>query len=106
MKKILITAAIACLPLFAIAANKTNVHGTADTATTNTRVILVQPSTKYVNVIQGDTVNFVVGGKSFAWHFDTLRDSDSFLMSDIAPREIETSTVRIFVAPNPLYHGG
>ena len=107
MKKFLTLAALViCLPITAMAANKTDVHGTAATAAANTRVIKVLPKTKHVNVNQGDTVNFVVGDKSFAWHFDTLRASTSFPLSKIAPKEIDTHRVRVYVSPNPLYHGG
>jgi hypothetical protein len=106
MKKFLIIAAVASLPFTAMAANKTNVNGTAATATATTRVINILPKTKSVNVTQGDTIKFVVGEQSFAWHFDTLRASDSFLLSKIAPKEVDTHRVRVYVAPNPLYHGG
>jgi hypothetical protein len=107
MKKFLIIATVVVgLPLTSMAANKANVNGTAATANASTRVINILPKTKYVNVTQGDTVKFVVGEKSFAWHFDTLRASDSFLLSKIAPADIDKHRVLVHVAPNPLYHGG
>ncbi|WP_343733081.1 CzcE family metal-binding protein [Duganella sp.] len=107
MKKFLTIAALAiALPLSASAANKTHVNGSAATASAAARVINVLPKTKHVNVEQGETVKFVVGDKSFTWHFDTLRASDSFPLSKIAPAGIDTHRVRVYVSPNPLYHGG
>ncbi|USX26774.1 CzcE family metal-binding protein [Oxalobacteraceae bacterium OTU3CINTB1] len=107
MKKFLTLAALViCMPLTTLAANKTNVNGTPATADAGARVINILAKTKHVNVTQGETVKFVVGDKSFAWHFDTLRGSTSFALSKIAPKEIDTHRVRVFVAPNPLYHGG
>ena len=107
MRKFLIFAVlVVCMPLTTMAVNKTNVNGTPAIAEAGARVIKILPKTKHVNVTQGETVKFVVGDKSFAWHFYTLRGSTSFALSKIAPKEIDTHRVRVFVAPNPLYHGG
>lgn len=106
MKQFLIVAAFALtLPLTAMAVNHTHVKGSAATATAGTRVIHVLPKTKHVNVTQGDTVKFVVGDKSFTWHFDTLQASASFLLSTIAPASFETHSIRVYVSPNALYYG-
>src|SRR3954452_17705725 len=37
------------------------------------RTIVIAPDTRYVNVTGGETVNFVVGSKTFAWNFFVAR---------------------------------
>jgi hypothetical protein len=47
--------------------------GSLQTTGTATRTIIITPTTKSVNVMQGEVVKFVdqATGKSFMWHFDT-----------------------------------
>jgi hypothetical protein len=78
-------------------------YGAPSLTSAATRTITVTSSTKYVNVDQGDVVTFVVNGKSFTWQFDTLRPSDSFDLSAIAPSGVSAPLVTIYVAPNPIY---
>lgn len=67
------------------------------------REIVVTSSTKWVNVTNGETVRFVIAGKTFAWHFDTWRDADSVELSTIAPKDINAPNIRVYVARNPRY---
>src|SRR5471030_1480501 len=69
------------------------------------RQIDVSASTKWINVVNGETVRFNVDGQSFVWNFGTLRGETSFDLSAIAPKNLQVPMVRVYVASNPLYHG-
>ena len=81
---------------------KTNLGSTVQTQAV-TRSVTILPSTKYVNVRQGDVVTFTSDGKQFTWLFDTLRPTDDFDLSSIAPAEMKTHGARVYVGSNPLY---
>jgi hypothetical protein len=68
-----------------------------------THTIVIAPDTKYVNVTSSDTVNFVVGNKSFAWNFNGPESIPSFELNQIAPPGVLDHKVTAYVAPNPLY---
>jgi hypothetical protein len=68
-----------------------------------TRTIVITPDTRYVNVVGGDIVKFVVGDKSFAWHFDGAQHVAPFDLSQTAPPGILDHKVTAYVEPNPLY---
>lgn len=110
MKKVLIAAAaVLVFPLAAMAADKgeasrQHVKGHAAAASAATHTIKILPKTKYVHVNQGDTVKFVVGEKNFTWHFDTWNPTANFPLSAIAPADIATHNVRVYVAANPIYN--
>nr|WP_315396959.1 CzcE family metal-binding protein [uncultured Duganella sp.] len=98
----------AALAPVAAMANNGDVHtntalGSAAPARAATRVIAISPTTTSINVDQGDVVTFDVGGKRFTWQFDTLRPSDRFKLSAIAPAEVGVKEVWVYVATNPLY---
>lgn len=67
--------------------------------------IVLTPDTKVVNVNHGDTVEFVVGDKTFRWHFDTFLSEANFALSTIAPADIPAGGVKVYVAANPIYRG-
>jgi len=65
------------------------------------RTIVILPETKWVNVQGGDTVAFVVGGRTFAWSFDgAVR---SFDLRAVAPPGLLDHSVIAYVAPDPKY---
>lgn len=107
--KIITAFVIASLnPLLATAHSQSEVQvkkslGTAVKTQAVIRSITILPAKKYVNVNQGDVVTFISDGKQFTWLFDTLRPTDDFNLSSIAPAEMITHGVRIYVGPNPLY---
>lgn len=107
IKIIAMFAAAILIPLGAMAANveanKSHPKGSSAEATASTRTVKITQKAKYVNVRQGETVKFVVGDQTFTWYFDTYRNRDNFALSDIAPSDINTHGVRVYVAPNPLY---
>jgi hypothetical protein len=65
------------------------------------REILIDPNTRYVNVEQGETVNFHVGGKTFAWHFNGRPGARAFDLRDIAPPDTLDRPVTVYVAADP-----
>jgi hypothetical protein len=50
-----------------------------------TRVIRIEPSTRYVNARWGDTVAFVSHGKEFAYRFDGAPGRSAFDLRQVAP---------------------
>lgn len=76
----------------------------AATASTG-RIIDLTPNTKYVNLTNGETVQFTMNGKQFGWHVSTYPGLGAFDLKQIAPPGIEAGKIRVYVAPNPLYLG-
>ncbi|GJI91600.1 CzcE family metal-binding protein [Duganella hordei] len=89
----------------AFAANGTAEYGSAVAPSNAQRHIVINASTPWVNVDNGDTVEFQSNGTSFTWHFDTLRDETAFDLSKIAPAGSVDHKVTVYVASNPLYRG-
>ena len=77
--------------------------GAAVAADQGTRTINIDANTKYVNVENGETVQFNVQGHSFTWHFDTFHDEAAFKLARIAPQEVMPGSVEVYVSANPLY---
>jgi hypothetical protein len=61
------------------------------------RKIVVKPSTKWVNVTNGETVTFVVEGKSFTYSFQTHPYNNVLPMAAIAPANLNVGSIRVFV---------
>lgn len=74
--------------------------GGAASAQSVDRQIELRPGTKYVNVTRGETVLIKVGGKAFAWKFDTL-GTPVFNLQEIAPKDINVQGVQVYVGQNP-----
>lgn len=70
-----------------------------------TRILVIPPQTRYVNVTGGEIVAFVVGDKSFAWSFDGAMDIPPFDLATVAPPGVLDHPVIAYVAPNPWYTG-
>jgi hypothetical protein len=85
--------------------NNAKEFGMASNAASADRHVVVKADTKWVNIDDGDTVQFDVDGKSFTWHFDTLRGESAFELSKIAPEGVDAGKVIVYVAANPLYRG-
>lgn len=75
--------------------------GTAAPEAAAQRTITISPTTKYVNVERWEVVKFVVDGKSFTWHFDTL-GTPIFELAAIAPKDINVGKVVAYVQ-RPLF---
>ncbi|SDE95388.1 Heavy-metal resistance protein CzcE [Massilia sp. PDC64] len=67
------------------------------------RDVTVDASTRWVNVTNGQTVRFTVGGQRFTFVFDAWPTTDSIPLSAIAPKGVTVPDVRVYIAPNPLY---
>ena len=67
------------------------------------RDVAVDASTRWVNVTNGQTVRFTVGGQRFTFVFDAWPSTDSVPLSAIAPKGVTVPDVRVYIAPNPLY---
>lgn len=89
----------------AFAADDTTEYGQAVAATNAQRVIVVKPDTKWVNVNDGDTVEFQFNGSSLTWNFSTLRGESAFDLSRIVPAGTLDQMVTVYVGSNPLYRG-
>lgn len=75
--------------------------GFAVAAPAAARNVTVDANTRYLNVNQGDVVQFNVDGQRFAWQFDTLGDRPIDLAT-IAPADVHVHGVKVFVAANAL----
>jgi hypothetical protein len=69
-----------------------------------TRTIAITPATRWVNVTSGDTVNFVVDGKAFAWSFMVAPTVATFDLNQVAPPGVLGRELRVYVAPDPRYY--
>jgi hypothetical protein len=72
------------------------------------RQVLIGVNTKFVNVDDGQVVEFVVHepdgtDKSFAWHFDVGRETVGDL-SELAPIGVLGRPLKVYVGPNPRYY--
>ena len=84
---------------------RADLQGSPAPVTPGSRMIQIGPDTRYVNVTGGEVVNFVVGGRTFAWQFAGGFGSESFDLRPLAPEGSLQQSVRVYVAPNPLYVG-
>lgn len=66
------------------------------------RAVVVDKDTRYLNVVQLETVAIRVGDKTVNWMFDAF-PRRSFPLSKIIPG---VEGVTIYVAENPMYQGG
>ena len=83
------------------AAVPTNLLGDATSVTEATRTITINPTTKYVNVTEGDVVKFVANGQEFAFRFDGVPSASAFDLERVAPAGALDHKVMAYVAPNP-----
>ncbi|HEY4318022.1 MAG TPA: CzcE family metal-binding protein, partial [Herbaspirillum sp.] len=77
MKRILILCAVSAALLAGCAGihdkgDRTDLWGTPTTAAAATKTIVITPDTRFVNLVGGDVVRFVVGDQSFTWSFDGI----------------------------------
>ena len=68
------------------------------------KVVNISANTRWVNVAQNESVKFIVGGTTFAWHFPI--DKNSVNLKDIAPSGTVDRDLYVYVTPDPFYlHG-
>jgi hypothetical protein len=80
-----------------------DIYGQSSHNTAVDKVVTLRDNMRWVNVNDGDTVEFKADGKSFIWHFDTLQDAPVFSLAAIAPADLDVGKVLVYVAANPLY---
>jgi hypothetical protein len=102
---LLLAASVSALSGCATRTGYTDLYGSAAAPADYMPTIVITPNTRYVNVVGGDTVRFVSGGKEFAWTFNVARTIDQFDLNDVAPPGLLDHTVRAYVAPDPKYWG-
>ncbi len=68
------------------------------------RSIVLDAGMKWINVTGGETIKFVVDGKSFLWQFDVYNTSPVFDLDRIAPAGmLGGRAIKVYVAPDPVY---
>lgn len=77
-------------------------YGNIAAAGTASRKIDLSSGTRYVNVADGETIEFSNGSDSVTWHFNTYPGSTVVDLSTIAPG-LNAQGVRVYVQENPLY---
>jgi hypothetical protein len=80
-------------------------YGDAAPSSAANYIIVIRPDTRHVHVQGGDTVNFVVGEKQFAWTFNVAATVWAFDLNEVAPPGVLDHTVRAHVTPDPKYLG-
>lgn len=69
------------------------------------RTIEIFPETKWVNVVGGENIKFVVGDQSFGWAFNVASSVSSFDLQRVAPPGILDRPVIAYVETDPKYKG-
>ena len=102
MKKRFIVLAVAGMvaSVAASAAGRADLLGDPSTDNQAQRTIVITPTTKYVNVTEGDVVKFVANGTAFAWNFDSPPEITSFELNRVAPAGALDHPVTVYVARN------
>ena len=65
------------------------------------KVVNVNANTRWINVVQNESVKFIVGGKTFAWHFDSPRASVN--LKDIAPAGAVDRNLIVYLTPDSTF---
>lgn len=78
-------------------------YGNEASASGANRVVEITPATKYVNVIDGDTVKFKIEGREFTWTFDLYHQEGVVELSSILPKDMRAGDVKVYVASDPSY---
>ncbi|PRC93253.1 CzcE family metal-binding protein [Solimicrobium silvestre] len=69
------------------------------------RTIIIYQNTSYVNVTGGEIIKFIVGNKSFSWHFNGAGQYNFDLML-VAPQGMLDHRVMAYVESDPRFAGG
>ena len=77
--------------------------GQAAASSQAARTVVITPSTRYVNVVEGEVVTFVANGTPFTWNFDCPPGTSSFPLNRVAPAGALDHTVTAYVQPNLEY---
>lgn len=69
------------------------------------RTIEILPETKWVNVVGGENIKFVVGDQSFAWSFNVASSVSSFDLQRVAPPGMLDRPMIAYIETDPKYRG-
>ena len=83
-----------------------DLYGQPATPIAASRIIVITPATRHVNVEGGEIVNFIVDGKQFGWNFNTASTISSFELNKVMPAGMLNRSVRAYLSPDPKYMGG
>lgn len=84
-----------------------NPYGVALPATAQAeRVVEIRPGARWANVVNGETVKFVVGDKSFNFHVVAMPNVISFDLDKIAPADVKAAGIKVYVADSTTYQNG
>jgi hypothetical protein len=112
MKRNLILTGVAAFLLSSVTActfaadSHTNFYGSASAPAAASRTVVVGPDTTHVNVTKGETVKFLSGDKTFAWHFDEVSTLSEVDLNDIAPAGTLDHNVKVYLRRDPTTDGG
>lgn len=85
---------------FAFAADtssNTQDFGEATTPSTTARTIPIKQNTTWVEVKDGEVVNFAVNGQTFGWHFDGINTLSEIDLNKIAPAGALDHQVKVYI---------
>jgi hypothetical protein len=68
------------------------------------KVVKIDANTKWVNVLQNESVKFVTGSTTFSWRFPT--DAAAVNLKDIAPPGAIDRDLYVYLAPDNLSTSG
>jgi hypothetical protein len=80
-------------------------YGQIVAASTVDKEVKIGAATRYVNVVNGQTVQFEVGDQSFSFSFDAWPGDRSVDLALIAPKGMVVPHVRVYVTPDRRYLG-
>lgn len=83
----------------------TKAFGEAAMPTTAARTIAINHTTSWVEVKDGETVNFTKDGQTFAWHFDGINTLSEIDLNKIAPTGMLHHLVKVYIDRTPAYDG-
>jgi hypothetical protein len=81
---------------------RTDLWGSPAPAVAATKTIIVTPELKFVNLIGGDVVRFVVGDQSFTWSFDGVYFPAAVDMAKVSNGLLQRPLIA-YVEANPMY---
>ena len=93
----LVLAAATFASLSAQALTLSDLNGSSAASAVAQRTIVVDASTRYVNVNQGDIVTFVNNGMSVTWVFDGIKQA--IPLSTLFPANAALGNIEIYIAP-------
>ena len=69
------------------------------------RTIVIDTSTRWVNVDGGDVIRFIVNGQSIDYRFNSYTHSRVYDLGKIAPAGALNRSVKVYVSPDDRFTG-